>query len=215
MNGASVCSTKTTIAPSLSTASPLLLQVGHDRGELRVVEALAELDVELHAQAVVDGLERTQAVRHEPAPEGAVLGVAGVELGGLDPRGVFDGRVAGLDPILGQAIEPRQLADGVGLEPRLVAGVLPAPEDHAELRAPVAQVVVADDPVPERRDDPRQAVADDGRAEMPDVHRLGDVGRGEVDDDRLGLGRRGDAPALVGQQRSQASRRPSRRSSAG
>ena len=92
----------------------------------------------------------------EPLPEGAVLGVAGVELGGLGARGVLDGLVAGLDPILGQAVEPRQLGDGVGFELRFVAGVLPAPEDHAELRAPVAQVVVADDLVPERRDDARE-----------------------------------------------------------
>ena len=35
------------------------LQVGDDRGELGVVEALAELDVEFHAQAVVHGLERS------------------------------------------------------------------------------------------------------------------------------------------------------------
>ena len=96
-------------------------------------------------------------MRHELAPEGAVFGIAGVELGRLGLRGVFDGRVACLDPILGQTIEPRQLADGIGFELRFVAGVLPAPEDHAELRAPVAQVVVADHPMPERRIDPRQA----------------------------------------------------------
>ena len=36
---------------------------------------------------------------------------------------------------------------------------------------------------PKRGDDPRQAIADDGRAEVADVHRLGDVGRGKVDDD--------------------------------
>ena len=187
--------------PLALDGEPLLLQVLDDLGEHRVVEALAELDVERHAQAVVDRLERPQAVGHELLPEGPVLGIAGVELGGLGPRGVLDGRVAGLDSILGQAIEPGQLADRVGREARLVAGVLPAPEDHAELRAPVAQVVVADDLVPERREDPRQAVADDGRAEVPDVHRLGDVGRREVDDDRLGDARgRDQAEPVVGQQ---------------
>ena len=41
---------------------PLLLQVGHDRSELVVVEALAELNVEFHAQPVVDGLECRQAI---------------------------------------------------------------------------------------------------------------------------------------------------------
>ena len=121
---------------------------------------------------------------HELLPERAVLGVAGVELGGLGARGVLDGRVAGLDPVLGQAVEPGQLGHRVGRVGRLVAGVLPAPEDHAELRAPVAQVVVADDRVPERREDPGQALADDRRADVADVHRLGDVGRGVVDDDR-------------------------------
>ena len=49
-----------------------------------------------------------------------------------------------LDSILGQTIEPRQLTDGISRVARLVAGVFPSPEDHAKLRAPVAQVVVAD-----------------------------------------------------------------------
>ena len=129
---------------------PFRFKVGHDRGELVVVEALAELDVEFHAQAVVDGLEGGQAVGDEPGPEGAVLRVAGVELGGLGPRGILDGLLAGRDLVLGQAVEPRQLGDRVGIEFGFVAGVLPAPEDHAELRAPVAQVVVADHLVAQR-----------------------------------------------------------------
>ena len=112
-NGASVCSTKTTIASSLSTASPLCLQVGHDRSELWVVEAFAELNVEFHAQPVVDSLEGCQAKRDEPRPEGAVFGVAGVEPGGFGPSRVFDGFVAGLDPVLSQPIQPRQLGDRV------------------------------------------------------------------------------------------------------
>ncbi len=158
------------------------------------------MDVESDAQTVVDGLEGPEAVGHELVPEGAVLGVAGVQLGGLDPRGLLDGRVAVLDPILGEPIQPRQLADGIGGVGRLVAGVLPAPEDHAELRAPVAEVVVADDPVSDGREDPRQAVADDRRSQMSDVHRLGDVGRGEVDHDRLGPGGSGQAEAIVSEE---------------
>ena len=45
-----------------------------------------------------------------------------------------------------------------------------------------------------------QAIADDGRAEVAHVHRLGDVGRGEVDHDGLGAARGVQAEALVGQQ---------------
>ena len=59
MNGASVCSTKTTIAPSLSTASPLSCKSATTEASMRVVKALAELNVESDAQAVVEGLERT------------------------------------------------------------------------------------------------------------------------------------------------------------
>ena len=51
------------------------------------------------------------------------------------------------------------------------------------------------DPVPQRREDPRQALADDRRADVADVHRLGDVGRRIVDDDRLGRLGRARVPA--------------------
>ena len=130
---------------------PPALQVGHDRGQHRVVKALAELHVEPNAQAIVKRLESLQAVRHELAPEGPVFGVAGVELGGLGLRRRLDGRVALLDSILGQAIKPRQLAHGIGRIARLVARVFPTPENHAELRAPVAQVVVANHAMSQRR----------------------------------------------------------------
>ncbi len=43
-----------------------------------------------------------------------------------------------------------------------------------------------------------QRVAEDGAAQVADVHLLGDVGRGVVDRDRLGLRHRGDAEARVG-----------------
>ena len=90
MNGALVPSTKTTVAPSLGWASLAVFQVLDHVGEHRVVEALAELDVEPDAQAVVDRVERAEAVGHELLPEGPVLGVARVELGGLGAGGLLD-----------------------------------------------------------------------------------------------------------------------------
>mgnify|MGYP003704790161 CR=1 FL=1 len=50
--------------------------------------------------------------------------------------------------------------------------------------------------VAERPGDAREAVANDCRANVADVHRLGDVGRAEVDDD---LRRVGDGRHAVGQ----------------
>ncbi len=66
-------------------------------------------------------------------------------------------------------------------------------EQHPERRAPVAEVVLADHRVPLRREHAREDVADDGAAEVPDVHLLGHVGGRVVDDDRLGRGRRSEA----------------------
>src|SRR5262245_14064546 len=106
MNGAFVSSVKTTVAPSLSAAMPPRGEVVDDRAEHRVVEALPELDREAHAQAVVDLLKGLEAVGHEPGPELAVLRVAGVQPGRLGPRRLLDRGVAGLDPVLGEAVEP-------------------------------------------------------------------------------------------------------------
>ena len=79
-------------------------------------------------------------------------------------------------------------------------------DDHPELRAPVADVIVADDVVAEELGDARERVAEDGRADVADVHRLGDVGRAEVDDDRAWVRGARDAEALIGEERGDALR---------
>ena len=83
-------------------------------------------------------------------------------------------------------------------------------DEHAERAAPVADVVLADHGVAEELEHPHERVADDRRAQVPDVHLLGDVGRRVVDDDRARRGggrrRRGarrpaTAVELVGEER--------------
>ena len=54
-----------------------------DRGQHRIVEAFAQLDIEPHAQPVVDLPQRLQAVRHELVPECTILRISGMQLGGL------------------------------------------------------------------------------------------------------------------------------------
>ena len=66
-------------------------------------------------------------------------------------------------------------------------------DEHAELRAPVTHVVDADDLVTAELQDARQAVADDGAAQMAHVHVLGDVGRAVINNNALLLHGRGDA----------------------
>ena len=70
-------------------------------------------------------------------------------------------------------------------------------DQHAERRSPVADVVLADDPVPDEREHAYQRVADHGAAQVPDVHLLGDVGRRVVDDHRLCCGCAVHAEAVV------------------
>src|SRR5262245_32855080 len=55
-------------------------------------------------------------------------------------------------------------------------------QQHPELRAPVAQVIVGDDGVAQEAQEPGKGVANDRAAQVADVHRLGDVGGAEVDD---------------------------------
>ena len=81
--------------------------------------------------------------------------------------------------------------------------VIPDRQHHPpELRAPVADVVLADDFVLLEFQNPADGVADDGASQMPDVDFLGDVRAGIIDDDILRLHHCGDAEAPVEQLRS-------------
>ena len=75
--------------------------------------------------------------------------------------------------------------------------MLVAVDDHSELGPPVANVVVGDDFVPDKTERAGQGVADNRRADMANVHRLGHVGRGIVDDVGLGSIDRRDAESSV------------------
>ena len=103
----------------------------------------------------------------------------------------------------GVELDPGRLVEGVrvgdeetGLV-RALADVEQVLDEHAERRAPVTDVVLPDDVVPEVLEGASDRVADDGRAQVPDVHLLGDVGRGVVDRDVLRRLER-DTDALVG-----------------
>jgi hypothetical protein len=79
-------------------------------------------------------------------------------------------------------VEALHLGDGVGLQRFAVHAPLPPGEQHPELGAPIAQVIVGDDLVAQQAERARQTIAQNGRADMADVHGLGHVGRTEIDD---------------------------------
>ncbi len=70
-------------------------------------------------------------------------------------------------------------------------------DQHAERRAPVADVVLRHDVVPRERKQARERVADDRRAQMADMHLLRDVRRRVVDDDALLVGGERHAETVV------------------
>ena len=161
----------------------------------------------MDVQAEINPLDVLEASRQELPPKSQVLFIAGVEPGGLGEHGGGDVRPPRLDRPVGQlpdrAIEPGQLLDRtppIGLP---VQEMLVAVEDRAELRAPVADVIVADRIMAGELQHAAQGVADDRRADVPDVHRLGDVRGGIIDDEPPRPRRRGDAQAPVAQRRGQ------------
>ena len=79
----------------------------------------------------------------------------------------------------------------------MIEEIFPSIEDHAELRAPVADVVIGYDVVPKEAGDAGEGIANDRAADVADVHLLGDVGRGEIDHDGLGRGGLRDAEMWI------------------
>ncbi len=185
--------------------------------------------VERHAEPAVDPLDFVLAEREELLPEPAVFRVPGVQLGRLGQHGRANLGMSGRKPLdfsavsrrqfrrlvarrfLGrfliihqpadQPVEPGELLHRVPPIRLFVAEVAPAVKDHAELRAPVADVVVADDLMAEEPQHAAQRVADHRRADVAHVHGLGHVRRGVVDDEGPRPGRRRNAEPRIGRGR--------------
>ena len=160
------------------------IEVGHDSRQVGVVEgfaALAEADVE----AVVDLLELAPALIAEQAPGLERHRIAALQLHHLLAGGGLKGVVV-VEAGLGLAVEGHQIAEihRIGGGERLGGHLLEVGDQHAELGAPVADVVEAQHRMAAELQHPGQGVADDRGAQMPHVHLLGDVGAGEIHNHR-------------------------------
>ena len=153
--------------------------------------------VEQHAEAVVDRLELARGLVDEEPPEPQRLEVAG-----LQPHDALAASrlelLVGVEDGACVAIERGQVARAELAHRGRAAEVDEMLDQHAERRAPVADVVLAHDLVPCEHQEPDDRVADHGRAQMPDLELLGDVRRGVVDDRALRRRRRRHAEPLVG-----------------
>ncbi|MNO93814.1 hypothetical protein D3C76_854200 [compost metagenome] len=112
----------------------------------------------------------------ELGPQGQAIGVAGLQLDHQATGAV--GELFGfVEALLGGAVEVLQVR-------QLVAGdrvFLQVSHQHAELGAPVADVVLTDHFVTEEFQYAGYAVANDGRAQVADVHLFGQVRCRQVD----------------------------------
>jgi hypothetical protein len=103
---------------------------------------------------------------------------------------------------LNSFVNPLHLSQWVGIESVAVENRFPTVDQHPELRAPVADVIVAHGFVADELCDACNGVAEDRAANVANVHRLGDVRRGEVDDDFFRVRGCGDAePFRIGGKR--------------
>ena len=123
--------------------------------------------------------------------------------GGPFKRRQFRHEFVVADQRMHQTVQPRKLRHRVGGVLLRAAKVFVTVNDHAELRAPIAEMVVADDMVAAKSQQSAQRVADHRGTDMADMHRLGDVGRREVDDILTWRGRAGDPEKRIGERRDQ------------
>ncbi|MNS48254.1 hypothetical protein D3C72_808170 [compost metagenome] len=154
---------------------------------------LAVPQVEGDVQGAELALQRGAADGDEVGPQGAVAGTAVLQLSGGLAGAVAEGGVfLGLGGGLGiEAFQVLQRDRTLGREGAVALGhegvgqvlVAAGGDQQAHLEAPVAEVGVAPDGVAAEAEQPLQALADDGRAQVADVHRLGHIGAGVVDDD--------------------------------
>ena len=85
-----------------------------------------------------------------------------------------------------QFVKAFHFGDGIARQGGGIEPGFPADDQFPKLRAPIAQMIVRHHPVSQQPGNPRQRIAQNRRANVPDVHRLGRVGRTKINDDGAG-----------------------------
>ena len=136
----------------------------------------------------------------ETLPQTNAVGIAGLQLHHQRTGAV--GELAGVvETFLGGAVELFQISQFALGGGRVLFQI---GQQHAELGAPVADVVLAHHLVTEEGQHARHGVTDDGGAQVADVHFLGKVRRGQIDYHALSGSGLAHAELAIGQCRIQA-----------
>ena len=164
---------------------------------LVAIKALAEKVIVAHVETRVNRLEGVEAELVDLLPKGDGGGFAVLEMDELEAR-PFEGRWGFAAGGVGGFVEAFEFFERVAGEGGLVEEVAVAVKDFAELRAPIAEVVVADDDSAAKGEEAANGLADHDRADVADVHLLRGVGRAVVHDVAAARVERGGAGAEVG-----------------
>lgn len=164
-------------------AEPRLLQAVENPLDLVAVKTFPKDFIEGDAELVINDLKGFPADIRNRFPDGDIFFIAGLELDQFTAD--FVGRLritfVGGVPFL---VERFKLGDGFG---GFDAGEVEffrfnGPDEHPELRSPVADVIVLYDLGSGECEQSGDGFSDNGGANVSDVHFLGGVGRAEVND---------------------------------
>ena len=165
----------------------LPFECGAEGCECIVVGAFAKAFVEADVEKVVEFLEFPPREFDGLFPDGEVLGIAGLKFHQLLASCALDDLIgflqAGDFPV-----KAHEFGDGILSKSIAVEEMLPPVDDLTKLCAPVPDMVVGDDLMPEKSCDTHQAIAKDRAANVADMHRLRHIGRAEIHKDFSGAG---------------------------
>ncbi|EEF61635.1 hypothetical protein Cflav_PD4675 [Pedosphaera parvula Ellin514] len=137
----------------------------------------------MNAEAVVNGFELDFGELDHLLPDAEVFLVAVLQFDQF-LASLFQNSRIFLAGRINCLVKSFHLTNGIGEQVFCIELRLPPHQQLTELCAPVANMIVRDDLVTEEPECAGQGIAEDGGTDVADMHRLGDVGRAEVDDNR-------------------------------
>ena len=176
-----------------------MLQVLAERGKGIIISAFPKSLIEFDIQKVVKFLKFAPRKFDRLLPNGEVFKVACLEFYQFFAGCAFDILIGFFDAI-DLTVKSDEFGDSIDGEGLAIEEMLPSINDFAKLGSPVANVIVGDDFVAEKSGDTHEAVAENGAADMPDVHGFCHIGGTKIHHDFAGGGHLGHSQADVGSQ---------------
>src|SRR5215469_1093037 len=139
-------------------------------GQPIVIKTFATLEVITDVEHFVNTLEILHRKRNAFVPDVRGLLVTGLQLHQFLAAGFANLRVSTCEFVC-FLVNAHDLGQRIALQCSSIQQILPTPNDHAELRTPVTNMIIANHVVPEELRGARQRVAKHGAADVTYMHR--------------------------------------------